>query len=281
VSSASTGDDAHCAAKNHISITGGQAHVAGPDHLCRDVARKSISDFTRVAGRALVAVANVGLFALPMAMNGTRNGEIAANRRRETIGAMRPRDAIRIGAVARRPRTRHAHQAMPRRPVTAPPVPGERVAYLDNQKVVLVAVIIAGHSVFGYASASLGSWPYQDVREVTLARVSQALLAIPAAPAGLCAMGLFFLISGVVTPGSVARKGPGRFARNRVVRLGVPLAIWMLGIWPALLLVRDRWGGNNPFATFWFEFLHRTPSFESGPMWFVGVLLIYSLGYGS
>jgi hypothetical protein len=228
-----------------------------------------------------LAVANVGLFALPTSMNRTRNGEVAANKLRETIGAMPPRDAIRIGAVARRPRTRHAHRAIPTRPVTAPPARPERVAYLDNLKIALVAVIIAGHSVFGYASASLGSWPYQDVREVSLARVSQAILAIPALPAGLFAMGLFFLISGVVTPGSAARKGPGTFARDRVVRLGIPLAIWMLGIWPALLLVRDRWGGNNPFATFWFEFLHRTPLFEPGPMWFVGVLLIYSLGYAA
>jgi hypothetical protein len=55
----------------------------------------------------------------------------------------------------------------------------------------------------------------------------------------------------------------------------------MLGIWPTLLLVGDRWGGNNPFATFWFEFLHRTPLFEPGPMWFIGVLLIYSLGYAA
>ena len=50
VSSASTGDDAHCAVETHISITGGQAHVAAPDHLCRDVARTSIIDLTLGAG---------------------------------------------------------------------------------------------------------------------------------------------------------------------------------------------------------------------------------------
>ena len=42
-------------------------------------------------------------------------------------------------------------------------------------------------------------------------------------PGVLFAMGLFFLISGLVTLGSLARKGPKDFARDRLVRLGVPL----------------------------------------------------------
>jgi hypothetical protein len=135
---------------------------------------------------------------------------------------MASRDAIRTGAVARRPRGEHAQPVGPTRPVAAPPVRRERIAYLDNLKVALVAAIIAGHSAFGYAPANLGAWPYQDVREVSLAHVSQVILAIPLAPAGLFAMGLFFLISGVVTPGSVARKGPGRFARDPGRAVGRP-----------------------------------------------------------
>ena len=196
---------------------------------------------------------------------------------------MASRDAVRAGAVARGPQAVGAH-VTPLRSVPTLPVRRGRVAYLDNLKVLLVAAIIAGHSMFGYIAdkgAWKSSWPYQDVPDVHLGSVSRALLAIPVLPAVLFAMGLFFLISGLVTPGSVARKGPGRFARDRLVRLGVPLAIWMLGVWPALLFARDRLGGNDPSATFWSEFLHRSPLFEPGPMWFVGVLLIYSLGYAA
>ena len=93
------------------------------------------------------------------------------------------------------------------------------------------------------------------------------------------AMGLFFLISGMVTPGSVARKGPRRFARDRIVRLGIPLAIWTLGIWTALLFAVHRAAGQHP--SFWDWLLHRHPFLEPGPMWFVEVLLIYSLGYAA
>jgi len=92
-------------------------------------------------------------------------------------------------------------------------------------------------------------------------------------------MGLFFLISGLVTPRSVARKGPGRFARDRLVRLGIPLAIWMLGIWTALQFAIHREGQHH--WTFWYALLHRHPFLEPGPMWFVEILLIYSLGYAA
>jgi hypothetical protein len=155
--------------------------------------------------------------------------------------------------------------------------------YLDILKALLVAVIIAGHSIFGYLPSNgtwKGSWPYQTIQEVSLARVSQAIVAIPDAPAALFAMALFFLISGLVTPGSVGRKGPGRFARDRVVRLGIPLAVWTLGVWPALLFAaRDQ--GEPGTYRFWDEVVHRHPSFEPGPMWFVEVLLVYSLGYAA
>lgn len=183
-----------------------------------------------------------------------------------------------------RARTRGAPEARQRHPPPTP-VRRERVAYLDNLKVVLVAVIIAGHSTVGYAPATgiwKGSWPYQDIQEVTLGHVSQVMLAIPVLPAMLFAMALFFLISGLVTPGSVARKGPARFACRRLVRLGIPLAVWTLGVWPALLFARDRVDPSYYYNTsFWDEVVHRHPSFEPGPMWFVEVLLIFSLGYAA
>ena len=142
----------------------------------------------------------------------------------------------------------------------------------------LVAAIIAAHSVLGY-SGFKGAWPYQPVHEVHLGAVSQALIAIPVLPGVLFAMGLFFLISGMVTPESVARKGPRRFARDRMVRLGIPLAIWTLAICTALFYAIHRAAGQH--HSFWWALLHRHPFLEPGPMWFVEVLLIYSLGYAA
>ena len=161
---------------------------------------------------------------------------------------------------------------------TEPTAPRARVAYLDNLKVLLVAVIIAAHGVAAYSDLE-SAWPYQDVQEVQLGAVSNAVLSLLALPAVLFVMGLFFLISGLVTPGSVARKGPLLFARDRLVRLGVPLAVWTLVIWAGAKWAVYQVGGET--SSFWWRFVHSDPFLDTGPMWFVEVLLIYSLAYAA
>jgi hypothetical protein len=168
----------------------------------------------------------------------------------------------------------------PRRGSAAPgpTAPRVRVAYLDNLKVLLVAVIIAAHGIAAYSDLE-SAWPYQDVHEVQLGAVSNEALALVVLPAVLFVMGLFFLISGLVTPGSVERKGPRTFARDRLVRLGVPLAVWALVVWPGAKWAVYEVGGET--SSFWWRFVHSDPFLDTGPMWFVEVLLIYSLAYAA
>lgn len=155
----------------------------------------------------------------------------------------------------------------------------ERVAYLDNLKLLLVAVIIAAHGALAYGSLE-SAWPYQDVQEVQLGTVSDLVLLILVIPAVLFAMGLFFLVSGLVTPGSVSRKGPKVFARDRLLRLGAPLLLWTLIAWPGAIWIAFRAAGDA--RTFWDQLLvDSDPFLDPGPMWFVEVLLIYSLGYAA
>jgi hypothetical protein len=154
----------------------------------------------------------------------------------------------------------------------------ERVAYLDNLKLLLVAVIIAGHGALAYGDLE-SAWPYQDVQEVQLAGVSNVTLSAVVIPVALFAMGLFFLISGLVTPGSVSRKGPRTFARDRLIRLGVPLVVWALVIWPGAVWAAHLAAGDT--HSFWWQFTHADPILDTGPMWFVEVLLIYSLAYAA
>ena len=153
-----------------------------------------------------------------------------------------------------------------------------RVAYLDNLKLLLVAVIIAGHGALAYGDLE-SAWPYQDVQEVKLAGVSNIALSAVVIPAALFAMGLFFLISGLFTPGSVSRKGPRTFARDRVVRLGLPLVVWTLVLWPAAIWAAHLAAGDR--YSFWWQLTHQEPVLDTGPMWFVEVLLLYSLAYAA
>src|SRR5512132_3261869 len=191
--------------------------------------------------------------------------------------------ATRLGLKPARGAIRRSADAVPETPARGgePPVSKlrrERVAYLDNLKLLLVAVIIAGHGALAYGDLE-SAWPYQDVQEVELAGVTNVALSAVVLPAALFAMGLFFLISGLVTPGSVARKGPRTFARDRLIRLGVPLLVWTLVLWPGAIWVSHLAAGDS--ESFWAELGDDEPTLDTGPMWFVAVLLLYSLAYAA
>jgi fucose 4-O-acetylase-like acetyltransferase len=156
--------------------------------------------------------------------------------------------------------------------VRRPPT-GERLAYLDNLKTLLIAGIIASHAVMGYAT--FGSWTYQDVQEVTLSELVEKIYAILFLTlGGLFLMALFFLVSGLLTEDSLARKGSSRFVSDRLLRLGLPFAFYTLVAWPLL-----EYSLFGPFlhVGFWRSVTNTDPVLDNGPMWFVGVLLLYSV----
>jgi hypothetical protein len=152
-----------------------------------------------------------------------------------------------------------------------------RLAYLDNLKVWLIAGIIAAHAINSYTE--FGSWPYQQVQEVKVSASAETFFVIVVSFASLFLMGLFFLISGLLTPPSLERKGARRFVRDRLLRLGVPFAAFTLLLWPLTI-----YAIREPFlhrGSWWYWFRNADPFLDNGPMWFIGVLLIYSLGYAA
>lgn len=152
----------------------------------------------------------------------------------------------------------------------------DRLLYLDNLKVLLVAAAIAGHAVAGYSD--LDFWPYAEMHEVVLAEPTQVVLLAVVAPATLLLIPLLFLVAGLLTPASVERKGPGAYARDRVVRLGVPFAVFVLLLQPALMYPVHP-PGETP-RSYWVELVGAgDQTLDTGPAWFVGVLLLFSLGY--
>jgi hypothetical protein len=165
-------------------------------------------------------------------------------------------------------------------PVPVHPAPStpSRLAYLDNLKVGLIAGIIAAHAFNSYSD--FGSWAYQDVQEVAVSRATETIFTIVTSFAGLFLMGLFFLISGLLTPPSIERKGVRRFVNDRLLRLGVPFAAFTLLLWPlTVYLVREP---IQHLGSYWWWFTTGLePFLDNGPMWFIGILLVYSLGYAA
>lgn len=146
-----------------------------------------------------------------------------------------------------------------------------RLGYVDNLRVLLTVLVLAHHSALTYGALPLWYWTEPStgpsgVALMLLVIVNQFYF-----------MGFFFLLSGLFVPGSVDRKGPGAFARDRLLRLGVPLvAFWLLA--RPVLSLRDwpaRSAEGESFLQFWFT------AGDVGPLWFAEVLLVMSLAYAA
>jgi Acyltransferase family len=153
---------------------------------------------------------------------------------------------------------------------------GGRLAYLDNLKVLLVVGVIAVHSGVTYGFD--GTWYLESYDEMAGPVVDALTVVIVIG--WLFGLGLFFLIAGRLSGPSLDRKGPGPFARDRLVRLGVPVLAYVLLISPALeyFHYRENEGGTDGFWPFFEEQIwHLGP----GATWFLEALLIFSLGYAA
>ncbi|MEU0879262.1 acyltransferase [Lentzea sp. NPDC005914] len=148
-----------------------------------------------------------------------------------------------------------------------------RLSAVDNLKVILVAWVIGGHALLGYAA--IGGWPYDEVNEVTFHSGVETALAAVIGPSGLFFMGTFYFMAGIFTPGSIERKGRQRFIAERLVRLGTPWVVTALVVWPTFVWIAYNGAGEN--VSWWHAFTHRNPLLDSGSLWFVGVLLIFSV----
>lgn len=111
-----------------------------------------------------------------------------------------------------------------------------------------------------------------------------------AGPVVVWAMPLMFVIAGVGAATSLRRRGAGGFAVERVRRLGVPLVFSAFALLPLPQWLRHRQDGSTESYLAYcrrfldvhlsvsnLPFLVRGDEFESGHLWFVVLLLAFSL----
>ena len=147
----------------------------------------------------------------------------------------------------------------------------DRLGHVDDLKVALTAGVILAHCAITYGGD--GSWFYREPGGGVLV----ALLDLPLALGALFGMGLFFFLAGAFTPPALARKGRAAFLAGRWLRLGVPLAAFVVLVIPALhWLVDGATGAGGSPAPAW---RRQAGDLDTGPLWFVGVLLLFSTGY--
>lgn len=152
-----------------------------------------------------------------------------------------------------------------------------RLLFVDNLRLYLTILVLLHHLMITYAAS--GSWIYTEGRQDMITNVvgnwfcfvNQSYF-----------MGLFLLISAYFVPGSYDRKGAGRFFKDRLVRLGIPLAVYSWLIHPLLVygFLYFTQGYRLSFSFFITRQYFRFGTWiGAGPLWFVEVLLIFSLFY--
>lgn len=145
----------------------------------------------------------------------------------------------------------------------------EHEAWVDNLRVAVIAGVVVLHSATAYLGGA--DWYYM---ERTSSDLWATVLAFPATAGAMFGLAPLYLIAGWFAVGSMARHGSGAFVRGRALRLGLPLLAYILLIDPLASSV-GRWGMGFP-AEPW---AYGLKGLEAGPMWFVGALLVFSLGY--
>jgi glucan biosynthesis protein C len=150
----------------------------------------------------------------------------------------------------------------------------QRLAYLDNLKILLVVGVIALHTAITYGFD--GSWYLESYDEMASALVDA--LTIVLGTGWLFGLGLFFLIAGRLSGPSLDHKGAKRFTKDRLIRLGTPVVAYTLLISPFLEYVDYRWNGGGTDALWPFARV-QVWHFAPGPTWFLEALIVFSLGY--
>src|SRR6516165_10857855 len=139
-----------------------------------------------------------------------------------------------------------------------------RLTYIDNLRVALTALVVVHHAGQAYG---LGGFWYYEAPERT--PYLGAFFTVNAS----FFMGLYFVVSAYFTPASFDRKGPAAFLKDRLLRLGVPLAFFFLAVIPALMYfyyLNFRPYGPIGFVDYYTQIYFgagRRPPDWSGPTW--------------
>lgn len=154
-----------------------------------------------------------------------------------------------------------------------------RLLYIDNMRWTMILLVISMHAADTYSP--FGDWYYVERPPVTAIET----LVFGAWQTYLQSffMGLLFFVAGVFVPASYDRKGFAAFLRDRAIRLGVPVLLYMFLIGPVTEYhVAHSWTSTVPtsFANEWVKHV-RNGEFiqENGPLWFYLALMIFCLVY--
>ncbi|ABS54914.1 acyltransferase 3 [Methanoregula boonei 6A8] len=135
--------------------------------------------------------------------------------------------------------------------------PANRIFFIDNLKILLATLVVLHHAAQPYGP---GGW--WIIPQEPSGFVDFVVLGIFMTVNASFFMGLFFMLSAYFIPASLQKKGAVLFMKDRLVKLGVPILVFMFIVFPVMGIL-----------------LLGYPLFSPGHLWFVALLLVFSAAY--
>lgn len=158
----------------------------------------------------------------------------------------------------------------------------ERWAYLDNLRSFVIFLVVVMHSNVTYSG--FGGWYYKEGDPDLLDPLSKVLFGLYGSFTQAWFMGILFFVSAYFVAGSLERRGPGPFVRERLVRLGLPLALYVLVIDPFIGYFLMNYGNvqDQGLGAAYLGYLASGDWVGStGPLWFAEALILFCLPYAA
>lgn len=154
---------------------------------------------------------------------------------------------------------------------------------LVNLRAIVILIVLAFHSVLPYlAFLPPTPYPFDSAPYLWLAfpiidsrRWFGFDLFCAWQDVGL--MSLMFFLSGLFVPSSLASKGSWKFLSDRLLRIGVPMALAVLFLAPLAYYAAYRTTAVDPGLDAYLRHWLALPFWPSGPQWFLGQLLAFTI----
>jgi hypothetical protein len=159
-----------------------------------------------------------------------------------------------------------------------------RLGHIDGVRSLVIFLVVMLHSSVTYSG--LGGWYITENAPDKLGIAELVVFGLFNSFNQAWFMGILFFFGGYFASDALARKGSGSFVRDRLLRLGLPLAFYVFIINPlqSCFLVSPELlrGGISPVALYFGMYIGQGMFLGStGPLWFAEALLIFSLVYAA
>jgi len=144
--------------------------------------------------------------------------------------------------------------------------PRTRLFYLDNLRIYLTILVVLHHAALAYGGA--GNW---GVKDPAVDDISPIFLVFFNAVNQTYFMSAFFLLAGYFTPRSFESKGSKQFLIDRLIRLGIPIAVYTTILVNINEYILDVYYRDGPYNI--------KIEYDPGHLWFIQALLFFAIIY--